>query len=236
MSYPNEAKAAGAANERTSLLASSSSSSLIRAHRPLAVATAQAHALAAAPPAYSIDVDPAPAPAPQPSSCVYSLPARSTYDDRLPFPSLRATTPSSPRYPSGPSPLLSLPPPVLVSRTLHFREADRRARRRLLHALVAAFVICVVWVNLVEAPELEGARRELRKSGHRAWKAIKKAVRKVGEWEKEHGVGDGIGKARFCCCLLRGALQLTSAYTCRLSTRPGEEARKAPPLPLTGTA
>lgn len=67
---------------------------------------------------------------------------------------------------------------------------------RLLHALIAAAVLCVVWVNLLQAPELEGVRREMRKSGHRAWRAIKAAVRRAGEWEHEHGVGEGIGKVR----------------------------------------
>ncbi|KAI5474753.1 DNA-directed RNA polymerase II subunit RPB1 [Pseudohyphozyma bogoriensis] len=107
---------------------------------------------------------------------------------------------TSASHPSGPTPLRTLPTPVLFCQS--HREADRRARWRVFWALVWGFLIWVLVVNIVSAPELEPVRREsekkVRRVARKVWRWVKGGWRQVTEWEKEHHVvekvGDGFNK------------------------------------------
>ncbi|KAM0750656.1 hypothetical protein T439DRAFT_325712 [Meredithblackwellia eburnea MCA 4105] len=187
MSSPNNKKDMYAADERTSLLAGSS------AINP--------------PPAYSLE-------APEASTSVQIYPATGSSSNATlqepaaaplqqqpsaqPQPTIvplyPALPPSSPSHPVGPSPLRSLPPPVLISREDHYRAADRRARRRFFSALLVGAIIYIVLINIAQAPELEPVRRESGKALHRAWKSIKRGWRKLTEWEENQHIGDKVGK------------------------------------------
>lgn len=51
-------------------------------------------------------------------------------------------------------------------------------------------------VNVAQAPELKGVRREAGKKVRKVWREMKRLAHEAREWEREEGIGEWIGKVR----------------------------------------